>query len=105
MDKIDRNYRDDYIDQMRGIAAIGIVAIHTAFWSGSSYTPLWFQSLTLLLDVPFFFFLSGGASSYNLGNVYKTMRGLLNLWKKWAFFIIVWAVVCIPIGGGNFEYS
>ncbi|WWR16042.1 acyltransferase [Lachnospiraceae bacterium JLR.KK008] len=100
MVKIKKSNRNNYIDELRGIAAIGIVAIHTAFWSGSYYTPLWFQSLTLLLDVPFFFFLSGWASSHHVGNIYQTIRGLGRIWLKWVFFIIVWAGVCIPIGGG-----
>lgn len=39
--------RNEYIDYLRGIASIGIIAIHTAFWSGQSYTPEWFQNLTL----------------------------------------------------------
>ena len=51
--------RNEYIDYLKGIASIGIIAIHTAFWSGQSYTPEWFWNLTLLLDVPFFFYLSG----------------------------------------------
>lgn len=56
--------RNTYIDMLRGIAALGVIAIHTAFWSGQSYTPIWFQSLTLLIDVPFFFFLSGWGARY-----------------------------------------
>lgn len=28
--------RDNYLDTVRGLAAIGVVAIHTAFWSGQS---------------------------------------------------------------------
>lgn len=36
--------RNNYIDFLRGIAAIGIIAIHTAFWGGQSYTPEWFCS-------------------------------------------------------------
>jgi len=30
---------NSYIDFLRGIAALGIIAIHTAFWAGQSYTP------------------------------------------------------------------
>mgnify|MGYP001393330894 CR=1 FL=1 len=33
-----RAERNNYIDFLRGIASIGIIAIHTAFWSGQSYT-------------------------------------------------------------------
>ena len=34
-----RAERNSYIDFLRGIVAIGIIAIHTVFWKGQSYTP------------------------------------------------------------------
>ena len=69
-----RAERNNYIDFLRGIASIGIIAIHTAFWSGQSYTPEWFWNLTLLLDVPFFFYLSGWASSYKKSDIKKLVK-------------------------------
>lgn len=57
---LSRAERNDYIDFLRGVAVIGIVAIHTAFWAGQSYTPEWFWNLTLFLDVPFSFFFQDG---------------------------------------------
>lgn len=51
--------RDNYIDLMRTICIIGIVFIHTVFWSGESYCPKYIQSLSLLIDVPAFFFITG----------------------------------------------
>lgn len=86
--------RNNYIDFLRGIAALGIIAIHTAFWGGQGYTPAWFQNLTLFLDVPFFFYLSGWASSYRRSDITKTGKGLLKIWFKWIFFITVAAVFC-----------
>ena len=62
--------RNEYIDFLRGIGAVGIIAIHTAFWSGQSYTPPWFWNLTLFLDVPLFFYLSGWGSSYRKSNIF-----------------------------------
>lgn len=47
--------RDYYLDFLRGIAALNIIIIHTAFWSGEGYVPTIIKNLTLLLDVPFFF--------------------------------------------------
>ena len=81
-----RAERNNYIDFLRGIASIGIIAIHTAFWSGQSYTPEWFWNLTLLLDVPFFFYLSGWASSYKKSDIKKTCKSILDIWCKWIFF-------------------
>lgn len=87
--------RNNYIDFLRGIAAMGIVAIHTAFWGGQSYTPEWFWNLTLFLDVPFFFYLSGWASSYRKSNVSKTGKSLINIWFKWVFFITLLSLFCV----------
>lgn len=89
------NTRNTYIDSLRGCASLGIIAIHTAFWSGTSYTPVWFRSLTLLLDVPFFFFISGWAASYNEGNIIKTCKSIAGIWLKWIYFISVMALLCM----------
>ncbi len=86
--------RNNYIDFLKGIAAIGVVAIHTAFWSGQGYTPMWFWNITLFLDVPLFFYLSGWASSYKAADVSRTGVSLLKLWLKWIFFISLLALVC-----------
>lgn len=78
--------RNAFIDAMRGVAALGVVAIHTAFHSGTAYTPSWFQSLTLLVDVPLFFVLAGWSGGYRVGQVGKTCKSLLTLWLKLAWF-------------------
>lgn len=79
---------------MRGLAAISIIAIHTAFWSGQRYTPEWFQNITLFIDVPFFFYLSGWGSSYTVCDIIKTCKSLMKIWIKWIFFVTVIAVFC-----------
>lgn len=87
--------RNEYIDYLRGIASIGIIAIHTAFWSGQSYTPEWFQNLTLLLDVPFFFYLSGWGGGCSKKNIEKTLKSLGKIWIKWIYFILLVSIFCI----------
>lgn len=91
---LNRKTRNNYIDFLRGVAALGIIAIHTAFWGGQNYTPEWFQNLTLVLDVPFFFYLSGWASSYRKSDISKTVRSLINVWLKWIFFITLLVLFC-----------
>lgn len=49
--------RDNWLDFIKGIAAINIILIHTTFWSGGGYVPQIVQSLSLVLDVPFFSFV------------------------------------------------
>ena len=56
--------RAHYIDLIRGICVIGIIFIHTCFYSGGSYVPIWMKSISLLLDVPAFFFISGMTMAY-----------------------------------------
>ena len=89
-----RAERNSYIDFLRGIAALGIIAIHTAFWAGQSYTPAWFWNITLLLDVPFFFYLSGWASSYKKCELKHVVKSLFIIWNKWIFFVSLVAIFC-----------
>lgn len=90
--------RNAFIDAMRGVAALGVVAIHTAFHSGTAYTPSWFQSLTLLVDVPLFFVLAGWSGGYRVGQVGKTCKSLLTLWLKLAWFCLLLTLVCLLSG-------
>ena len=74
--------RDNTIDLLRGIAALSIVIIHTAFYSGMSYVPPMLQSFTLLIDVPVFMFISG--MTYNFGNsIQKNIKALIRKYKKY----------------------
>lgn len=85
--------RDNTIDLFRGIAALAIVIIHTSFWSGSSYVPPIIQSLTLLIDVPLFMFISG--MTYNFSNsLQKNIKGLINIWKKYLIFLVPYYIIC-----------
>ncbi len=59
-----RRPRAHYIDLVRGICALSIVFIHTCFCSGGSYVPMPMQSISLLLDVPAFFFIAGMTRAY-----------------------------------------
>lgn len=88
------NNRYEYIDFLRGIATIGIIAIHTAFWGGQSYTPEWFWNITLFLDVPFFFYLSGWGSSFHKSDIVKTCKGLGKIWLQYICFISCIALFC-----------
>ena len=90
------NNRNEYIDCIRGITTINIIAIHTAFWAGETFTPEWFRNLTLLIDVPLFFYLSGWASSLHKCSVEKTCRSLVKIWMKWIYFF-----TCVNIFGSS----
>ncbi|MGN1336996.1 MAG: acyltransferase family protein [Candidatus Coprovivens sp.] len=79
--------RDNLIDIFRGIAVLSIIIIHTTFWSGSSYVPDYIKSLSLIIDVPLFIFISG--MTFNFSNsVMKNIKGLFNIWKKYLIFLI-----------------
>ena len=96
--------RNTYIDFLRGLAAINIILIHTAFWSGSQYVPVWFQSLTLLIDVPLFFFIAGWAFSYS--NSFE--KSLLNVFRthlKYTVFLILYTVAIFTFHRAEFSPS
>ncbi len=54
-----RQGRDSFIDCFKGVMILWIIHIHTVYWSGQSYIPEVVRQVTLLADVPIFFFISG----------------------------------------------
>lgn len=69
------------LDAFRGLCVISIVMIHTTFWSGASYTPNAIQSLSLLVDVPAFFFIAGMSLALS-----GAVNPLNSVWKMIFFF-------------------
>lgn len=76
--------RDLYIDFAKGFATLAIIFIHTVFWSGQFYIPTAFRTLSLLIDVPLFYALSGITSGNNLE---KTFYRLLKLQITYMIFV------------------
>lgn len=76
--------RDLYIDFAKGFATLSIIFIHTVFWSGQFYIPTEIRVLSLLIDVPLFYALSGLTSG---GNVEKTLYRLLKLQITFMIFV------------------
>ncbi|SRR5690606_18851697 len=76
--------RDLYIDFAKGIATLSIIFIHTVFWSGQFYVPTEMRVLSLLIDVPLFYALSGITSG---NNVEKTLYRLLKLQITYMIFV------------------
>lgn len=96
-----RNYN---IDFLRGIATLWIIVIHTAFWSGTIYLPKEFYNLTLLLDVPAFMYISG--ISFNFSNsIIKAIKGIINQWKKWCFFLVFFSLIGFVLYRNSFHFS
>ena len=80
--------RAHYIDLIRGICVIGIIFIHTCFHSGGSYVPMPMRSISLLLDVPAFFFISG----MTMGYIKKDM--IINGLFKLSMVFTLLSVIC-----------
>lgn len=76
--------RDLYIDFAKGFATLAIIFIHTVFWSGQFYIPTPLRTLSLLIDVPLFYALSGITSGNNLE---KTFYRLLKLQITYMIFV------------------
>lgn len=93
--------RDENIDILRGICAISIVLIHTTFWSGESYVPQYIQSLSLLIDVPAFFFISGLTLAYTKN--FNPSGVIFKLILYFGVVIFFYDLVVWLIHGGNFS--
>lgn len=78
--------RDLYIDFAKGFATLSVIFIHTVFWSGQFYVPSEVRILSLLIDVPLFYALSGLTSS---GKVEKTLFRLLKLQITFMLFLFL----------------
>lgn len=77
--------RDHFIDIIKGITIINIVAIHTVYHSGGEF-PLFLKNIVLLADVPIFFLCSGLTSS---GDIKKTITRLFKLQVSFTLFIFI----------------
>ena len=96
--------RDNSIDFFRGVAAIWIIFIHTCFWSGEIYVPVWLKSLSLIIDVPLFMFISG--MTFNFSNdFFKSIKGLCKVWFKWLIFLIIYFVIILCFDFEHFSLS
>ena len=89
-----RRPRAHYIDLVRGICAVSIVFIHTCFHSGDAYVPMPMRSISLLLDVPAFFFIAGMTKAYIQKDTILTQ-----LFKLSMVFVLL-GLVCNLIDGG-----
>lgn len=99
---MEKKKRDYNIDFFRGLAALSIILIHTAFWSGSLYLKPAIQSLFLILDVPAFIFISGMTFHYS-ESVLKTIKNLIKIWKKYIVFILFYFLLVFILDRNNFN--
>lgn len=90
--------RDHYLDFLRGVAAVNIIFIHTVFWSGTAYVPVTLQTFSLILDVPFFFFLSGWAFTYTRSFT-KSIQTLFLTYVKYVFFLVFYILCLFAVAG------
>lgn len=89
--------RDNSIDLFRGIAALFIIFIHTTFWSGESYVPTIVKTISLCIDVPFFFVLSGMSSTYAKG-LKKPIVSLIKQYFRYVLFVIFYFAALLVMG-------
>lgn len=95
--------RDRYLDFLRGIASISVIFIHTAYHSGESYVPALVRTAALLVDVPFFMFLSGWSTYYST-DFCRMLRTFLHSWIFWITIITLLDILFLLCGlGGGFR--
>lgn len=101
---VKRNY---YLDNIRGIAAIVIILIHTSWHSGYQYVPELIRNLTLLFEVPMFFFLAGWTLKYSKSTT-KYIKKILTIQLQYMFYItLVFVLIFIwsILRGVSFDLS
>lgn len=86
--------RDNSLDLLRGLAALSIIFIHTTFWSGEAYVPRKLESLSLILDVPFFFFLTGWGAGY-VRSLKKSLLSLVRIYLKYLVFFCMYVLLLL----------
>ena len=74
------------LDIFRGIAIINILFIHTVWWHGTKYIAIdSVREFSLLIDVPFFFFLAGWSASHVPNNIKLYFRRFVSLYIPYLF--------------------
>lgn len=89
-----RRERDALLDIIKGFSILWIIVIHTVWYSGSGYVPLMVRQLSLLIDVPLLFFLSGWGAAYQQRGVRFFGRRLFHLYLPYCVMILFLFLVC-----------
>ena len=82
--------RENYIDFVRGIVIIQVIQIHTSFHSGDMYLPDIFRNVSLFLDVPVFFILTGMTFA-SVGKL-NPVKQMLKISLVFTFFLIFYQI-------------
>ncbi len=85
-------------DLLRGLAIVNIILIHTVDWSGRSYVPRWVHDVTLLVEVPFFLFLSGWCATLSgRWDLRRLVRRLVSLYVPFLISALFLALVSAKV--------
>ncbi len=95
--------RNNNIDFFRGLAALGVIFIHTVFWSGGNIAPVWLKSLSLIIDVPLFILIYVMIFNSHK-SVIKTLKGLIKFYKVYLVFYCLFFAIIFLIDKTNFTH-
>ena len=84
--------RNKFIDVAKGFVILWVIHIHTVYWSGITYIPDIVRETTLLIDVPFFFFISGFLAG-NLSFYQSLSRYVKQIWFLLRHYLITCMLV------------
>ena len=87
--------RDYSIDNLRGLATISVLFIHTVWWSGESYVPIIVKNLSLLFDVPIFFILTG--CLLGLDKKINFFSSMYKIVSYFAVYVIIYQIIFLDI--------
>lgn len=88
--------RDAFIDFFKGLLILWVIHIHTVFGSGTMYIPEVVRQVSLLIDIPAFFFISGYLTKASdlITSFKKTLKQFVNLYSN---YLIFGFVMLIPL--------
>lgn len=98
--------RDGFVDWFKGLIILWVVHIHTVFWSGYAYLPELARQVTLLIDIPVFFFISGYLSRPRpfFSALYKMVKQFARLYATYliiSFLLLGGLILTKTLSGGG----
>lgn len=97
--------RNKRIDIIRGLGAINIILIHTAWWSGQGYLPEWYANILLIIDVPIFFFLAGSVGLSKKNRIIDSIRRVYKVYITYIFYIVLVAILGLIYFDTNVDFN
>ena len=97
--------RNALLDIFKAFAIFNIIFIHTVWWSGQKYIPYEeIGQISLFVDVPLFFFLSGWATIYQENNLFTFLKRIIQIYIPYVLYGFILITIYILYHKKVFTY-